>query len=97
MSSFRVMVNRSRGKKQQEETEEQQRVIIRESYLIRGFIYLNVGNYDQKYSRKIDSVGRWRCGSSVQESSTINLAGLLLAINSNTFCHKTFKKCFLSQ
>ena len=37
MSSLRVMVKRSRGKKQQKETEKQQHVIVTENNLLKGF------------------------------------------------------------
>ena len=38
MSSLQVMVKRSRGKKQQKETEKQQHVIVTENNLFKGFI-----------------------------------------------------------
>ena len=37
MSSLQVMVKRSRGKQQQEETEKQQHVIVTENILFKGF------------------------------------------------------------
>ena len=55
----------------------------------------------QKQSGKLDSDGKWRCGSIGQESSTargipcdafIKLSGLFLVVISNTFCCKTFKE-----
>ena len=48
MSSLRVIVKRSKGKKQQEETEKQQQVIETENNLFKGFTTEGVRNYDQK-------------------------------------------------
>ena len=48
MSSLRVMVKRSRGKKQQKETEKQQHVIVTEKNCFKGFTTEDVRNYDQK-------------------------------------------------
>ena len=48
MSSLRVMVKRSRGKKKQKETEKQQHVIVTENNLFKGFTTEGVQNYDQK-------------------------------------------------
>ena len=48
ISSLRDMVKRSRGKKQQEETEKQQHVIVTENKLFKGFTAEGVRNYDQK-------------------------------------------------
>ena len=48
MSSLRVMVKNSRGKKQQEETEKQQHVIVTEKNLFKGFTTESVRNYEQK-------------------------------------------------
>ena len=48
MSSLRVMAKRSRGKKQQEETEKQQHVIATGNNLLKGFTTEGVRNYDQK-------------------------------------------------
>ena len=48
MSSLRVMVKKSRGKKQQEETEKQQHVIVEENDLFIGFTIIGVRNYGQK-------------------------------------------------
>ena len=42
------MVKNSRGKKQEEETEEQQHVIVIENKLFKGFTTEGVRNYDQK-------------------------------------------------
>ena len=47
MSSLRVMVQRSRGKNQQEETEKQQHVIVAENNLFKSFTVEGVRNYDQ--------------------------------------------------
>ena len=46
MFSLRVMVERSREKKKQEETEKQQHVIATENYLFKGFSTESVRNYD---------------------------------------------------
>ena len=48
MSSLRVMVKRSRGKKQQKETEEQQDVIVTENNLFKGYATKDVLNYHRK-------------------------------------------------
>ena len=48
MSSLRVMVKRSRGKDQQEETEKQEHVIVTEKKLFKGFTTEGIQNYDQK-------------------------------------------------
>ena len=48
MSSLRVMVKRSREKKQQKATEKQQHVIVTENNLFKGFTTEGVRNYDQK-------------------------------------------------
>ena len=48
ISSLRVMVKLSRGKKQQDETEKQQYVIVTENNLFKGFTKEGVQNYDQK-------------------------------------------------
>ena len=48
MSFLRVMVKNSREKKQQEETEKQQHVIVTENKLFKGFTAEGVRNYDQK-------------------------------------------------
>ena len=48
MSSLRVMVKNSREKKQQEETEKQQHIIVTENSLFKGFTTKGVLNYDQK-------------------------------------------------
>ena len=56
ISSSHVMVKRSRGKEQQEETEKQQHVIVTEKNLIEGFT--TIGNYDQK-SSMLDSGVAW--------------------------------------
>ena len=48
MSSLRVMVKRSRGKKQQKETEKQQHIILTENNLFKGFTTEDVQNYDQE-------------------------------------------------
>ena len=70
MSSLRVMVKRSRGKKQQKEAKKQQHVIATENNLFKGYTTKEVLNYHRKQSRKLDSDGRWRCESTVNESST---------------------------
>ena len=46
MSSLRVMVKRSRGKKQQEETEKQQQVIVTENKIYKGYTAEGIRNYD---------------------------------------------------
>ena len=46
MTSLRVMVKRSRGKKLQEVTEKQQHVIVTGKNLFKGFITEGVLNYD---------------------------------------------------
>ena len=48
MSPLRVMVKRSRGKKQQKETEKQQYIIVTENILFKGFTAKGVRNFDQK-------------------------------------------------
>ena len=48
MSSLRVMVKNSRGKKQQEETEKHQYVVMTENNLFKSFTTKNVRNYDWK-------------------------------------------------
>ena len=48
MSSLRVMVKRSRIKKQQEETEKRHHVIVTENNLFKDFTKEGVRNYDQK-------------------------------------------------
>ena len=48
MCSLRVMVKRSRGKEEQEETDKQQHIIITENNLFKGFTTEGVRNYDQK-------------------------------------------------
>ena len=48
MSSLRVMVKISRGKKQQKEIEKQQHIIVAENILFRGFTTVDFRNYDQK-------------------------------------------------
>ena len=55
MSSLRVMIKKSRGKKQQKETEKQQYIIVRENSLFKGFATEGVPNYDQKQSGKLDT------------------------------------------
>ena len=42
------MVKRSEGKKQQEETEKQQHVIVKEKKFFKGFTAEGFQNYDQK-------------------------------------------------
>ena len=100
MSSLWVMVKRSRGKKQQEEMEEQQHVIETENNLFKRFTTKGIPNYDRKSSGKLGSDCRWRCQSTGKESSTawgipcdatVKLAELLLVVISNSFCSKTFK------
>ena len=59
MSSLRVKVKNCRGKKQQEETEKHQHVIVTENNLFKGFTTEDVQNYDQKYSGKLDSGIAW--------------------------------------
>ena len=54
MSSLRVMVKRSRGKKQQEETEKQQHFIVTESNLFKGFNTEDIRKYDQEESGNLD-------------------------------------------
>ena len=48
MFSLRVMVKNIRGKKQQEETEKHQHVLVTENKLFKGFTAERVQNYDQK-------------------------------------------------
>ena len=48
MSSLRVMDKRSKGKKQQEETEKEQHDIVTENSLFKGFTTKGVRNYDLK-------------------------------------------------
>ena len=48
MSYLEVMVKRSRGKKEQEETEKQQHVILKENNLFKSFTTEGVRNSDQK-------------------------------------------------
>ena len=65
MSSLRVMVKRSRGKKQHRKTEKQQHIIVTENNVFKGFTTEGVRNYDQKFSGNLDSVVAWnssRCG-----------------------------------
>ena len=71
MSALRVMVKRNREKKQQEETEKQQHVIVIEKTLFIGFPIKGVRNYEKKQSDELDRDGRWRYGSTSQESSTV--------------------------
>ena len=63
ISSLRVTVKRSREKKLQEETEQQQLVIVTENNLFKDFTAKGVQNYHQKQSGKLDSDGKWCCGS----------------------------------
>ena len=52
-SSSRVMVKNNReGKKQHEETEKQQNIIVTENNLFKDFTTEGVRNYDQKLSSK---------------------------------------------
>ena len=46
MSSLPVMVKRSRGKKQQEETEKQQHVTVTQNNIFEGLTTKGVRNYD---------------------------------------------------
>ena len=48
MTFLRVMVKRSRGKKQQKETEKQQHVIVTENNLSKGFTTKGIRNYDRE-------------------------------------------------
>ena len=64
------MIKRRGGKKQQEDVQKQQHVIMTENNLFKGYTTKDVLNYDRKESSKLDNNGRWRCGSTVQESST---------------------------
>ena len=67
MSSLRIMVKRSRGKKQQKETEKQQYVILTENKLFKGVRRCStegVRNYDHKYSGKLDSGVEWNSSRS---------------------------------
>ena len=64
------MVKRSRGKKQLNEIEKQQHIIVTGNNLFKGFTTEGVRNYDQNLPEKLDSDGRWRCGYTGQESST---------------------------
>ena len=47
MSSLRVMVKRSRGKKLQEETEKQQHFVATENNFLKGFTTEGIRNYYQ--------------------------------------------------
>ena len=95
MSSLRVMVKRSRGNQQLEETEKQQHVIMTENNL--GFSTGGILNYDQKYLESdvawsFSSCGRFLPGRSAETPTVaIKLAGLLLFVIVNNFCTKTFK------
>ena len=55
MFSLRDMVKNSRGKKQRDETEKQQHVVVTKNKLFKGFTTDDVRNYDQKKSAKLDS------------------------------------------
>ena len=59
MSSLRVKVKRSRRKKQLEETENQQHIIVIENNLFKGFRTEGVQNCYQKESGKLDSGVAW--------------------------------------
>ena len=59
MSSLRVMVKRSRGKKQQKEREKQQHVIVTVNNLFKDFTKEGVRNHDQKQSSKLDNGVAW--------------------------------------
>ena len=59
MSSLRVMVKRSRGNKQQKETEKQQYDTASENHLFKGFTTEGCRNFDQKYFGKLDSGVAW--------------------------------------
>ena len=48
ISSLRVMVKRSRGKKQEKKIQKQQHVIVAENNLFKGFTTEGVRNYNQK-------------------------------------------------
>ena len=48
MSSLRIMFKRSRGKKQQKETEKQENVFVTENNLFKGLAIKRVRNYDRK-------------------------------------------------
>ena len=96
MSSQQVMVKRSRGKKQQEETEKQQHVIVTKSNLFKGFTIEGVLNYFLKQSTKLGSsscCGRFLAGRTTAPSTvTFKLAGLFPVVISNSFCSKTCKE-----
>ena len=66
MSCLRVMVKRSRGKKQEEETEKQY-VIVNENSLFKSFATNNVRNYDR--------------GSPTSLTMTVDSAEVLPAMN----------------
>ena len=52
------MVNRNRGKKQQEETEKHQHVFMTESNLFKGYTTKDFLDYNRKLSSKLNSDGR---------------------------------------
>ena len=58
MFSLRVMVKLNRGKKQPEETEKQQHVIVTETNLFKVFTAEGVRNYNRKQSGKLERDGR---------------------------------------
>ena len=101
MSFLQVMIKRSRGKKQQDETEKQQHVIVTENHLFKNFTAECIRNYDQKQFCKLDSYIAWnfsRCRrflagrSAALFTVTVKLVGLLFVVISYTFCSKTFKQ-----
>ena len=94
------MVKRSRGKKQQEEAEKQQHVIVTEYNLFKDLTTKGVRNNDQKKSDELDSGvyrNSSRCGgflagrSAASSTVAVKVAGLKLVVISNTFCSKIFK------
>ena len=68
---MQVTVKKKQRKKQQQETKKQQYVIVTETCLFKGFTTKGVRNYEQKESGKLDSDGRWRYGSTGQETYTV--------------------------
>ena len=99
MSSLRLMVKKSRGKKLQKEIEKQQQVIVTENNSFKGFTTEGVGNYDQKHSGKLDSgvalnssrCGRFKDGRFVAPSTVIvKLSGLFSVVIKNKSCSITF-------
>ena len=94
MSSLRVMVKRSKGKRKQKETEKQQHVIARENNLFKVLLQkafeITTESSPTSLTATVDCAANLPAGG-IPYDATIKLAGLLPIVNSNTFCSKTCK------